>query len=59
MIVAFLIELSDAFVKSRKECGRPLGLRLKGNYLYVADAFNGIFKYDLDKSLLNLFKELF
>jgi hypothetical protein len=28
----------------KKVCGRPLGLRIVGDQLYVADAFNGILK---------------
>ncbi len=31
-------------------CGRPLGLRLKGSRLYVADAYFGIFAADLSDS---------
>lgn len=33
--------------KSNPKCGRPLGLRLRGNIIYVADAFYGIVKIDI------------
>jgi hypothetical protein len=30
-----------------KKCGRPLGLRLLGNDLYIIDAYHGLFRFDL------------
>ena len=38
-------------------CGRPLGMRIHNDYLYVIDAYLGLFKYDLssiDEPAINL-----
>ena len=45
---------------SKSECGRPLGVRLIGNFLYVADAYFGIVKIDLNNGIYNfkVFKSL-
>jgi hypothetical protein len=32
---------------AHRECGRPLGLRLRENFLYVADAYYGIIKVNV------------
>lgn len=32
---------------SHASCGRPLGLRLRENWLYLADAYYGILKVDI------------
>ena len=34
-------------IHARKECGRPLGLRYKSNFIYTADGYYGIYKVDL------------
>lgn len=39
---------------SKPECGRPLGVRLIGNFLYVADAYFGIIKIDLNNGINSL-----
>ena len=50
----------DLSMGSKPECGRPMGIRFKKktNILYVADAYNGIYKIDLDKGILVKIKNL-
>ena len=36
-------------------CGRPLGLRLRDNWLYVADAYYGILKVDIRTGIATVF----
>ena len=35
-------------IHSKKECGRPLGLRYKSNFIYLADGYYGIYKVNLE-----------
>jgi sugar lactone lactonase YvrE len=35
-------------IHSKYECGRPLGLRYKSNFIYLADAYHGIYKVNLE-----------
>lgn len=37
------------------ECGRPLGVRLRDNTLYIADAFFGLVKLDIQSGNFFLF----
>ena len=37
-------------------CGRPLGLRIVKDELYVADAFNGIFKINIKTGNIKNFR---
>jgi sugar lactone lactonase YvrE len=32
---------------SHAACGRPMGVRLRGDYLYIADAYHGLFKLNI------------
>ena len=36
-----------ADLHAHQKCGRPLGLRLKDNFLYVADSYYGIIKVNI------------
>lgn len=37
------------------QCGRPAGMRLRGNYLYVADTYYGIVKIDVTNGKQSIF----
>lgn len=37
----------EPFQQAHESCGRPLGLRLRGDWLYLADAFNGLLKVNI------------
>lgn len=55
LILSKICCLIDDFgknIKSKKECGRPLGLRYKApNFIYLIDAYHGLFKIDLNTSI--------
>ena len=35
-------------IHSKYKCGRPLGLRYKSNFIYLADGYHGIYKVNLE-----------
>lgn len=40
--------------QSHQECGRPLGIRLRNNILYVADAYYGLIKVNVTTGIVFL-----
>lgn len=41
------IDFENGLRFAEPQCGRPLGMRLRGNFLYIADGFYGLVKVDV------------